>query len=508
MSKTPLLAWEERALLLACSTCIFLCILPHTMSIPIMPSIIKNLNTPTTNVTGNGSAQITQEKLIEFLFIGNLVGTPFTGWISDCWGSRLYPLLISLTLMTIGNLITAFGERHRFLYLCARFVIGISIGSIWVLIMAIMADIFPTKNEDTQIINSKIPLPSPMLGSCSPSHSGSSTMDELTTDFINIKRNVNPIYFGFAMGIVSAFYGLGAAIGPKFSVLLTNHISQRSPSLFCAFLSFVLIFWFLVVNPDKLVKRLFRYNNNNSSSSGAAAAGANSDVESINDKKDLDNDEPVKESRVRLRDILRNPQIIGALGLTVLAGCNSGTVQSKISNWLSKQDPVSFDADGLANWLFWVIIPNIVVTVLLGDFIDRDIIPLGIISLLGILFNSIFMSLMAEIDYIYLFSILFGVSIPLVTSPIIPILSISIKKMIDRSGGTTGTSSDKGAFGLIFSLYNTASNIGIIVGPMLLPTIVDKSTSIKGGLYLLSAISIAYIPVYLFIVKGKFVSAE
>lgn len=470
-----------------------------------MPSIIKNLNTPTTYVTG-GSAQITQEKLIEFLFIGNLVGTPFTGWISDSWGSRLYPLLISLTLMTIGNLITAFGERHRFLYLGARFVIGISIGSIWVLIMAIMADIFPTKNEDTQMINSKIPLPSPMLGSCSPSQSGSSTMDELTTDFINIKRNVNPIYFGFAMGIVSAFYGLGAAIGPKFSVVLTTHISHRSPSLFCAFLSFVLIFWFLIVNPDKLARRLFRYNNSDSNSN----SGAYSNAESINEKKDLENDpsEHVKESRVRLRDILRNPQIIGALGLSVLAGCNSGTVQSKISNWLSKQDPVRFDADGLANWLFWVIIPNIVVTVLLGDFIDRDIIPLGIISLLGILFNSIFMSLIAEIEYIYLFSILFGVSIPLVTSPIIPILSISIKKMIERSGSTTGTSSDKGAFGLIFSLYNTASNIGIIVGPMMLPTIIDKSTSIKGGLYLLTAISILYIPVYLFIVKGKFVSAD
>ncbi|ORZ04162.1 major facilitator superfamily domain-containing protein [Lobosporangium transversale] len=121
--------------------------------IPIMPSIIKEMNGDST-MTG---------VLVAVYAAGIMSASPLFGTLSDKMASRRLPMIIGLSGMLIATIIFMLARTY-WLLIIARFCQGVSGGAVWTLGLALMTDSFPANQMGVQMGKSLIGHTMGLLG--------------------------------------------------------------------------------------------------------------------------------------------------------------------------------------------------------------------------------------------------------------------------------------------------------------------------------------------------------
>lgn len=199
--------WRQSraAVLVVASLAVFIDLLLHGVIIPIQPALLEECGVDMAHL------DFYQALLFGSLAAGLFVSTPIFGIVSDRLRTRRAPMLAGLLALALSTIFFAFIRSFPLLVI-GRLAQGVSAAATWVVGFAMVADAYPSGEEDAD--------------------KGRGTMG-----------------LGTAVGIVLGAHTVGGFMGPLVGGFLGEYYGLQWPFLFCAALALVDLLGRLVIDP-------------------------------------------------------------------------------------------------------------------------------------------------------------------------------------------------------------------------------------------------------------------
>ena len=193
--------------------------------------------------------------------------------------------------------------------------------------------------------------------------------------------------------------------------------------------------------------------------------------------------DPKAAKQVGMIDLLRNRRILITLGGVVIISSSYSSIELFGASWLIQEWGYSESRTSLCLLAF--IVPNMIIAIFVGWLSDRvsrhRVIAIGLI-LHGL--AAPLVPLSTNLASLIGFSILFGITAPIVNAPISPHLTAIVDSL-------TGAS-----YARIYALYNMTWSVGMMAGPWVVG-LVKSRFGFFVGMAVLAVTCIIYAPIFL-----------
>ncbi|CEP18156.1 hypothetical protein [Parasitella parasitica] len=338
--------------------------------------------------------------MVGFLFgcyaFGLLLATPVFAILSDRYQNRRYPMMGGMLGLVISTLAFAMADTYTLLVL-ARIAQGVAGGASWTIGLGLLADVFPTKT------------------------------------------------LGAVMGTVLTAHTVGFALGPGIGGTLYEYGGMEAPFFFCAgfaVLNFLAILWLAEPKHNHIEETQDHVSRAQEEIDETTPLVSNNSTSRSTDKKPL-----------TMFDLLKNWRILSCvLCVTVSASVFAG-IEPALPIHLQKTFNASASTIGL---IFVAMVVPAFLAPLIGHLSDK--IGRQVISATGMILMA-FASPLVALQYTSIYYIIpplmvFGLSSPVILTPILPEMGETVSVM----GGA--------AYAQVYALYNMAYSIGMFIGPV------------------------------------------
>lgn len=251
---------------------------------------------------------------------------------------------------------------------------------------------------------------------------------------------------GFALGIVYSSHTVGGFLGPLVGGFLGEYYGLEYPFLFCAALSLIDLVGRLIIQPPKAVLN------------------------------------KTSKAKVGLINFLKCPKILLCIMAILTYSSAFCSIELFASVWLEHEWGFSESRTSLCMLAF--IVPSIIMGIIIGWLSDR--LPRHKIIATGLFLHGLAIPLIplsTSIPLLILFSALFGVTSPIIGTPV-------TSHLIGISEGLGGSS-----YARIYAIFNMAYSCGMILGPWLVGMI-KAWVGFFWGMFSLLIISVSLAPIF------------